>query len=171
MKTQYNHCRARWVQQKLCGFVCRYGRCERSPPSMTTGSCEDSSPTLHHQEPVYHPATWRYSWFPRCHSQTAHPPLVGLPLHHNHKSILKRIPEVCMHSCLQRSFLTLVRHLSSEDRPELLRLCTLWVNPFFNSLQLVGPAAHVLLCLNESCQIHRLQKETSISLMENNVIF
>lgn len=61
------------------------------------------------------------------------------------------------------SFLTLVRHLSSKDGPELLHICTLWVNPFFNSLQLVGSAAHVLLCLNVGGQIHRLQRETNNS--------
>lgn len=50
---------------------------------MSGGSCVGPSPTHHHQEPAYHPAVWKYSWFPRWHSQTARPPLLDPPLQLN----------------------------------------------------------------------------------------
>lgn len=53
--------------------------------------------------------------------------------------------------------LTLVSSLSSEDRPELLGIWTLWVDPFLDGLHLVRPAAHVLLRLDEGRQIYCLQ--------------
>lgn len=48
---------------------------------------------------------------------------------------------------------TLISHLSTEDCPELLCIRTMWVYPFFNSLHLARPAAHVLLCLDVGGQV------------------
>lgn len=132
------------------------------PPWTPAESCEGPSPTRHRQEPVYHPAVWRYSWFPQCHSQTAHPPLVDLPLKWpKHKWISVT---VCMYPKAARGKhqgLTLISSLSSQNRPELLGIWNLWVCTFLDGLHLARPAAHVLLCLDEGGQIYCLEARDS----------
>lgn len=88
------------------------------PPWTPAESWKGPSPTRHRQEPVCHPAVWRYSWFPQWHSQTAHPPLVDLPLYNQTDTYMYQCN--CLHASksTQRKPPVLTRHTLKQPAGE-----------------------------------------------------
>lgn len=94
--------------------------------------------------------------FSNCSSSSGGPAAVGQSRTRMTRSWISACRQKLKRQKSKHYVLTLVRCLSSQDCPELLRIRTLWVDPFLDDLHLVGPAAQVLLRLDESGEIHCL---------------